>query len=306
MLSSRKESTHKIYNRTWKRFISWCEERQRTPRNPPVSLILDFLQSGLEKGLSTSTLKRQVAAISAALGHKNGKTLAQHLHVRRFLKGASLLNPPPVHRFPSWRLNLVLQALCHPPFESLATCTLKVLSLKTLFLVAVTSARRVSELRALSVHRDLCTFIADSVGLRLDPAFIPKVNTQFHRAQVIIIPSFCPDPKTSREREWHYLDVRRALSFYIDRTKDLRKTDSLFVSFKTSSLGKLVSTSTLSRWIRECITLAYQGSGVEPPKGITAHSLCSASTSAAYRSLPSLETICRAATELSSHLHQTL
>lgn len=201
-------------------------EDSRSP--PPVSLILDFLQSGLEKGLSTSTLKRQVAALSAALGHKKGKTLAQHPHVRRFLKGASLINPPPEHRFPSWRLNLVLQALCCPPFESLATCTIKVFSLKTLFLVAVTSTRRVSELRALSVNRNLCIFNADSVILRPDPVFIPKVNTHFHRAQDIIIPSFCPDPKTPRERELHYLDVHRALSFYTDRTKDTQKTDSLF------------------------------------------------------------------------------
>lgn len=301
MMSSRKSSTHKIYNQTWKKFVSWCEERHKDPLRPPVSIVLGFLQAGLEKGLSVCTLRRHVAAISAVLGSRKEGSLSQHPHIKRFLRGVSLVSPPQIHRFPSWRLNLVLRALCNPPFESMATCQMKVLTLKTLFLIALVSARRVSELRALSVHRELCIFREDSVVLRPDPAFIPKVNSIFHRSQDIVLPSFCPDPKTPKEKVFHCLDVRRALSFYLDRTKEVRKTESLFVSFRNSSMGKPVSTSTLSRWIRECIALAYKSSGVEVPLGICAHSLRSASTSVAYRYFPSLETVCRAATWSSVH-----
>lgn len=301
MLSSRKSSTHKIYNRTWNRFMSWCLESNRNPQGPPIPLVLEFLQAGLDKGLSTSTLRRQVAALSATLGTRAGGSIAQHTHIKRFLRGVSLVSPPQVHRFPSWRLNLVLKALCRPPFEPLASCQVKVLTFKTLFLVALVSARRVSELRALSVNTELCIFQRDSVTLRPDPVFVPKVNSVFHSSQDIVLPSFCPDPKNSRERELHCLDVRRALSFYLERTKVIRKTESLFVSFQQSSIGKQVSTSTLSRWIRDCIILAYQTSGVEPPPGICAHSLRSAATSAAYSAFPSLETVCKAATWSSVH-----
>lgn len=301
MLASRKESTHKIYNQTWQRFVTWCAEQHRDPLKPPVSLILGFLQAGVDKGLSVCTLRRHVAAISAVLGRGKNRSLAQHSHVKRFLRGVSLVSPPQVHRFPSWRLNLVLRALCHPPFESMASCQVKILTIKTLFLIALVSARRVSELRALSVHKDLCIFQKDSVVLRLDPAFVPKVNSQFHRSQDIVLPSFCPDPKSSKERVLHCLDVRRALSFYLDRTRDSRRSESLFVSFRNPSVGKPVSASTLSRWIRECIAMAYKASGVEVPSGICAHSLRSASTSAAYRSFPSLETVCKAATWSSVH-----
>lgn len=66
-------------------------------------------------------------------------TLSRHPHVSRFLRGVYLSNPPPVHRFPSWRLNLVLTALTKAPFEPLMDISLKWLRMKTIFLVAVTS-----------------------------------------------------------------------------------------------------------------------------------------------------------------------
>ncbi|XP_013912125.1 PREDICTED: dystrophin-like, partial [Thamnophis sirtalis] len=44
------------------------------------------------------------------------------------------------------------------------------------FLVAITSAKRVSELTALLVRQDFCVFHSDRMVLRLDPSFIPKVS----------------------------------------------------------------------------------------------------------------------------------
>lgn len=70
MLSSRKESTHKMYSRTWQKFVSWCTGVKKDPQSPSMSLSLDFLQSGVDKGLSSSILRRKVAAFSAALDGK--------------------------------------------------------------------------------------------------------------------------------------------------------------------------------------------------------------------------------------------
>lgn len=97
MLSSRKESTHTIYNRTWQKSVSWCAEAKKDPKSPSIPLILDFLQSGLNKGLSPSTLCRQVAALSAALTSQKGESVAQNSHVKRFLRGVVLLKPPQAH-----------------------------------------------------------------------------------------------------------------------------------------------------------------------------------------------------------------
>lgn len=79
-------------------------------------------------------------------------------------------------------------------FELKATVGIKELSLKTIFLVVVTSARRVSELGALSTNPNVCIFHSARVILRPNIAFIPKVNLFFHRSQELVLPSFCLNP----------------------------------------------------------------------------------------------------------------
>lgn len=128
---------------------------------PTIHQILELLQVGLEMGLSTSPLHRQVAAINSTLGAGLGPNFLAHPHIKRFLKGVALLNPPVVHRFPTWALHVVLQGLRGSSFEPLAKVPLKLLTVKTLFLVAITSARRVSEIWALSVNPRLCVFHKD-------------------------------------------------------------------------------------------------------------------------------------------------
>lgn len=91
--------------------------------------------------------------------------------------------------------------------------------MKVAFLVAVTSARQVSEFRALSSNPTYTVFHKDKVQLRLHPAFLLKVISHFHLLQEVFLPVFCPKPHSSnRQRVLHTLDVRRALAFYIDRT----------------------------------------------------------------------------------------
>lgn len=96
-----------------------------------------------------------MATFYGTLGAAGKLHLSADSIVKHFIKGVAHISPPPVRRIPTWDLHLVLNALTRPPFEPLATVPFKILSVKTLFLVAVTSARRVSELGALSVHPDL-------------------------------------------------------------------------------------------------------------------------------------------------------
>ncbi|XP_034274849.1 uncharacterized protein LOC117666340 [Pantherophis guttatus] len=206
------------------------------------------------------------------------------------------IRPPAVHRYPTWDLPKVLQALTGPPFEPLRGISLKHLSFKVAFLVAVTSARRILEMAALSIRKELCIFHQDRVVLRLDPSFIPKVNSIFHRSQEVVLPDFCPAPRHHLEKRWHTLDVRRAVKIYIARTAAFRRSDALFMSFLPSSLGSKTSSSTLGRWIRACISTAYEASALPAPRNITAHSTRSAATSAAWSTRATIDEICRAAT----------
>ncbi|XP_058020623.1 uncharacterized protein LOC131188944 [Ahaetulla prasina] len=247
MLASRRPSTERIYSASWQAFCSWCQRAGVSPLRVSILHILEFLQEGLDKGLAPNTLRRQVAAISTVLSCDPLTSLSQHPSIRRFFKGAKNLCPPVVHRYPTWDLSLVLNSLTGPPYEPLRSTSLRLLTCKVAFLVAITSARRISELAALSVRSDLCVFHPDRVVLRLDPSFIPKVNSVFHRMQELNLPNFCPRPVHGLERHWHTLDVRRALRIYIKRTAELRRTESLFVSFLPVSLGRKVTSSTIGR-----------------------------------------------------------
>lgn len=199
--------------------------------------MLKFLQDGLDTGLAPNTLRRQVAALSSILCCRARGSLSGRSLIRQFLRGASNLRPAPLHRYPTWDLPRVLNALIRAPFEPLREVGLRFLSYKVTFLLAITSARRVSELAALSTWADLCIFHPDRVVLRLDPTFLPKINIPYHWALELVLPDFYPHPSHPLEWAWHTLDVRRTLRIYLQRTSSLRRSESLLVSFQPSTLG---------------------------------------------------------------------
>lgn len=119
--------------------------------------------------------------------------------------------PPTPFLMPQWDLNLVLTFLMGSPFEPLHSFPLRLLSFKTVFLVAVTSARRVSELQALSSKPPFLTLHAERMVLRTRAAFLPKVVTPFHLGQSITLPAFYPPPHPSKEEErLHRLDPQKS------------------------------------------------------------------------------------------------
>lgn len=131
----------------------------------------------------------------------------------------------------------------------------------------------------------------------MDPAFIPKINSTFHRSQELILPNFCPAPRHHLEKIWHTLDVRWALKIYLSRTSSFRRTEALFISFQPSSMGARITATTVSRWLRATISTAYELLSLPVPHRITAHSTrWSAATSAAWATQAPLEEVCRVAT----------
>ena len=69
----------------------------------------------------------------------------------------------------------------------------------------------------------------------------------------------------------HLLCPIRALAEYLQRTRDIRPTDQLFVVFGGGSLGKTLTKSSLAHWLTDVISKAYEGAGVPPPT-VKAHS----------------------------------
>ncbi len=80
--SARALSTRQAYRLKWNLFIDWCSPRREDPRRCPIAVVLSFLQDGLERRLSPSTLKVYVAAIAAHHDAVDGKSLGNQVPQR--------------------------------------------------------------------------------------------------------------------------------------------------------------------------------------------------------------------------------
>ncbi len=282
------------YALKWNLFVEWCSSHREDPRKSPIRVVLSFLQQGLVRRLSPSTLKVYVAAIAANHDPVNGKSLGKHDLIIRFLRGARILNSPRPPSIPSWDLSLVLTALQQGPFEPLQTVELKFLSMKTLLLLALASIKRVGDLHAFSVDDSCLEFgPADSqVILRPRPGYVPKVPTTPFRDQVVSLQAL---PSEEADPALALLCPVRAVRCYVDRTQSFRTSDQLFICHGGRQKGNAVSKQRMAHWIVDAITLAYQARGVPCPFRLRAHSTRSVASSWALARGASLADICRAA-----------
>ncbi len=292
--SARAPSTRRAYTLKWNLFVEWCSSHQEDPRRCSIRAVLSFLQQGLERRLSPSTLKVYVAAISAYHDPVEGKSVGKHDLVVRFLRGARRLNPPRPPSLPSWDLALVLRALITAPFEPLQSVELKFLSMKTLLLTALASIKRVGDLQAFSVDDSCLQFgpADSSATLRPRPGYVPKVPTTPFRDQVVNLQALPPE---EADPALALLCPVRALRQYTDRTQSFRTSEQLFVCYGGQQKGKAVSKQRMAHWIVDAITLAYEAQGVPCPLRLRAHSTRGVASSWALARGASLADICRAA-----------
>ncbi len=292
--SARAPSTRRAYTLKWNLFVEWCSSHQEDPRRCSIRAVLSFLQQGLERRLSPSTLKVYVAAISAYHDPVEGKSVGKHNLVVRFLRGARRLNPPRPPSLPSWDLALVLRALITAPFEPLQSVQLKFLSMKTLLLTALASIKRVGDLQAFSVDDSCLQFgpADSSATLRPRPGYVPKVPTTPFRDQVVNMQALPPE---EADPALALLCPVRALRQYTDRTQSFRTSEQLFVCYGGHQKGKAVSKQRMAHWIVDAITLAYEAQGVPCPLRLRAHSTRGVASSWALARGASLADICRAA-----------
>ena len=294
--SARAPGTRAAYDGRWCAFEKWCTAERVVPFQAPVGSILSFLQSLIDKGLSYSTLKVYMAAISACHVGFDAGSAWMHPLIRRFMKGALRLLQVPKSMVPAWDLAFVLNSLSGPPFEPLGTVDLNVLSLKTALLIALVSTKRVSDIHAFSVSEECTRFSADGtrVVLVTNLAFVPK--NQLRTCVPVELTEFFPPPFASAEEEKrHMLCPVRALRIYMDRTKPHRKTSQLFVSWAPKTLGKAVTKARISQWLVEAIERAYVCKGVQPPLRVKAHSTRGVAASWALSKGVSIQDLCTAA-----------
>ena len=234
-------------------------------RSPSVKQIADFLLHLFqEKNLQPSTIDGYRSAIADKLGNSS-LNVSKDENLTRLLDSFHRDRPKGRRGIPSWNLSLVLHQLTKAPFEPLRKASLKHLTFKTVFLLALGSGKRRSEIHAW-LNKNI-RHQADwaKVSLYPSPSFLAKNHLAKEGPECVapvVIPALTPTLDKSLKEDRSLCPVR-ALRYYLDKTQDLRQGKELvFVSFK-KGFTKDISPATISSWIKQTVILCYDLSDQE-------------------------------------------
>ena len=260
-----RSSTRTVYEAKWAVFVRWCESSQVDFRSPSVKQIADFLLHLFqEKNLQPSTIDGYRSAIADKLGNSS-LNVSKDENLTRLLDSFHRDRPKGRRGIPSWNLSLVLHQLTKAPFEPLRKASLKHLTFKTVFLLALGSGKRRSEIHAWLNKNIRHQADWSKVSLYPSPSFLAKNHLAKEGPECVapvVIPALAPTLDKSLKEDRSLCPVR-ALRYYLDKTQDLRRGKELvFVSFK-KGFTKDISPATISSWIKQTVILCYDLSDQE-------------------------------------------
>ena len=255
-----RSSTRAVYKSKWTIFLKWCQSHEVDFRAPSVNQIADFfLHLFQERYLQPSTIEGYRTAIADMVGNDR-INISTDDNPTRLLDSFHRDRPKGRRGVPSWNLSLVLHQLTKAPFEPLRKASLKHLTFKTVFLLALGSGKRRSEIHAWLYKNIRHQENWSQVSLYPSPSFLSK--NQLARdgpdsVAPVVIPVLAPTLDRSLSEDRSLCPVR-ALRYYLDKTKDLRQgKDLVFVSFR-KGFHKDIVPATISSWIKQTVLLCYQ------------------------------------------------
>ena len=216
-------------------YTKWCLSNQVNFREPPIKSIAGFLLYLFQdRKLQPSTIDDYRSAIADKLGNSS-INVSKDKNRTRLLDSFHRDRPKGWRFIPSWNLSLVLHQLKKASFEHLKEASLKHLTFKTVFLLALGSGKCRSEIHAW-LHKNI-RHQSDwsKVSLYPSPSFLSKNQLAKEGPDSVaplVIPALAPTLDKSLKGDRSRCPVR-ALHYYFDRPSDLRQSKELiFVSFK--------------------------------------------------------------------------
>ena len=152
---------------------------------------------------------------------------------------------------PSWNLSLVLHQLTKAPFEPIKEASLKHLTFKTVFLLALGSGKRRSEKHAWQNRNIRHQSDWSKVSLYPSPSYFSKNQLAKEgpdNMAPVVIPALAPTLDRSLKSD-RSLCLVRALHCYLEKQDLLQNKELVFVSFK-KGFDKDISPATISSWIK--------------------------------------------------------
>ena len=289
----RRPSSRAVYQRRWSVYRSWCSEQGHSISRPSLAKVADFLcWLRSARSLSVSSIRGYRSVLSAVFRF-HLPSLSSDPVLRDLLRSFQLSSAERVLRPPAWDLARVLRYLNSPHFEPLSQASLRALSLKTLFLLALATAKRVGELQALS---SIVTFVGGDACLSYIPQFVAKSESLTRFIPCSFLVKSLSDFVAGLDGDLLLCPVR-ALCIYLDRTRSLSPLrHRLFVSPRRPS--RAMSKNAVSFFLREIIHAA----GASRPEvgSVQAHEVHSVSTSVAFHQNWSVSSVLESATWSSS------
>ena len=169
-----RSSTRAVYKSKWAVFTNWCKLHKVDFRSPSIAQIADFLLYLFkERNVQPGTIEGYRTAIADMVGN-DGMNISTDANLTCLLDSFHRDKPKGRRGVPAWNLSLVLSQLTKPPFEPLRKASLKHLTFKTVFRLALGSGKRRSEIHAWLYknirHQENWT----QVSLYPSPSFLSK------------------------------------------------------------------------------------------------------------------------------------
>ena len=276
LLSAQRKSTNAQYKSCWAKWCSWSCQRQIDPFRPAVSDLVHFLTELFEQGKQYSTINTYRSAISSTVPPLEGTPLGQHKIVCNFMREVFNRRPPKPRYAATWEVSLVTDLFEKWPDNSILD--IKRLSRKCAMLLALTSAKRQSDLRALDLA--FMQYLPEGVEFRipgLTKTRVPGKNVTF----------FFPALKGNLQ-----LCPVACLKEYIKKTEIHRSHSGLSqpLFLATQRPFSPISSTSIDRWLK----LTLKDAGIDTSV-LKSHSTRGASSSAARQGGVSVKDILAAA-----------
>ncbi|XP_045206275.2 uncharacterized protein LOC123558463 [Mercenaria mercenaria] len=267
LAASWRKGTQKDYNCKFRKLNSWCSEQEIDPYTASLTDCAHFLTFLFDKGLKYKTITGYRSMLSSLLAPVEKFPVGQHRFIIRLLRGIFNQRPPLRKLVPEWDLPLVLGCLKKPPFEPMKEASLKYVTWKTCFLIAITCFRRCSDIQALRLGEG--NINVQKKGLTFLLAGLSKQDRPNHHSRKIFVPSF-PSNKL--------LDPKRAMTYYLKKTECFRiqgSENELKLFLSVIKPHEPVLSQTISKWLVNVIKFAYKKSNkqLDKVKGHSTHSI---------------------------------
>ncbi len=287
-----RDSSLRVYQSRWVKFVSWCDEQNLVPLNITEPQMAEFmLYLSDTYNFSYPTLLGYLTAISSAIQSSSGSSFACSKNLQNLIRNLFKDKIVKVREI-TWDLALVLNALKKAPFEPLDSCHLRYLTYKTVFLLTLAAGSRRGEVSALLQKGIKHDVKWTWVELKTDDAFLFKNQRPHHSNfnRCVKISSLIQSVGPLEEKL--LLCPVRALRMYLARTSEFRKDRKRLFVPMVKGLTTELHKNTISSWIKKCVKEAYLATPESSlPAGIKAHDVRGLSASWAFHKTGSMESL---------------